>query len=461
MIGARRGAPLAVGYGDGEMYLGSDALALAPLTQRICLSRGGRLGGAQRPTAPPSSTRGKAVERPVRQTALSGALIGKGNYRHFMLKEICEQPAVIGDTLQALVNPLTRRIELPPLPVDLATMDRADHRRLRHRLSRRHGRQILVRAAGAPAGGARYRLGVPLPRSAAAEGRRHAGHLAVGRDGRYAWRRCATPRARARRSSPSSTSPESTMARESDCVLPTLAGPEIGVASTKAFTTQLVVLACLAIACGAGARRHRCGARGRAVQALAEVPARDRRGAGRRGQDPRRSPMRSPRRATCCSSAAAPPIPIALEGALKLKEISYIHAEGYAAGEMKHGPIALIDEDVPVIVVAPTDELFEKTASNLQEAAARGGRVILISDEAGIARLGRKAEPCHRAAGRRSLRRADPLRHAGAAARLSRRRRQRHRRRPAAQPGEERDGRVGEQGPRRLLGSALQASLSL
>ncbi len=389
MIGARRGSPLAVGYGDGEMYLGSDALALAPFTNRICYLEEGDwaiLGGEG---ARIRDAEGREVEREVKLTAVSGALIGKGQYRHFMQKEIFEQPAVIGDTLRAFVNPLTRRVELPELPFDLATLPRLTVSACgtaffaglvaKYWFEQLAGQAVEVDIASE----FRYRE-APLPDGGVS--------LFISQSGETIDTLAALRYARAAGQHIVSVVnvPESAIARESDLVLPTLAGPEIGVASTKAFTTQLAVLACLAIAT-ARARGTIDAAREAALSlALTEVPAR---AAEVLNHD-------TAIRAIAKELAEARDVlymgrgstyPLALEGALKLKEISYIHAEGYAAGEMKHGPIALIDESVPVIVCAPSGPLFDKTASNVQEVIARGGRVVLITDAEGAARLGPQA----------------------------------------------------------------------
>jgi len=388
MVGARRGAALAVGFGTGEMYLGSDALALAPFTQRIAYLEEDdwTLLGADGAVF---FNRGQAVERPSKVTALSGAMIGKSNHRHFMMKEICEQPTAVGETLRSLVNPLTRQISLPDLPVDLSGIDRLTIIGCGTAfLAGSVAKYWFEKFSRLPvevdiASEFRYRA-APLPKNGAT--------LVISQSGETADTLAAMRYARDQGNKllVVVNAPESTMAREADCVLPTLAGPEIGVASTKAFTTQLVVLACLALD-AARARGGIDAARQAAlIQAMAEVPAHI---AEVLASDAKI-------KAIARELAEARDVlflgrgstyPIAMEGALKLKELSYIHAEGYAAGEMKHGPIALIDEAMPVIVLAPTDELFNKTASSLEEASARGGRVILIADKIGIARLGRKA----------------------------------------------------------------------
>jgi glucosamine--fructose-6-phosphate aminotransferase (isomerizing) len=388
LVGARRGAPLAVGYGEGEMYLGSDALALAPFTQQIAYLEEDdwtllRAGGAE------FFNRGRKVERAVKRTALSGALVGKGNHRHFMMKEICEQPAVIGETLQSLVNPLTRQTAVSAMPFDLAAVERLSIVACGTAyLAGVVGKYWFEQLARLPvdvdvASEFRYRA-APMARKGAT--------IVISQSGETADTLAALRYAKSQGQKVVAilNAPESTMARESDRVLPTLAGPEIGVASTKAFTTQLVILACLALA-AARARGEIDAAREAVlVQALAELPAQIAEILAGEAKIRAVAEMLADAKDVLFLGRGAT-YPIALEGALKLKELSYIHAEGYAAGEMKHGPIALIDESMPVIVVAPSDDLFDKTASNLEEAAARGGRVILISDKAGIQRLGGRA----------------------------------------------------------------------
>ena len=391
MIGARRGSPLAVGYGDGEMYLGSDALALAPLTQQICYLEEGDWAAITRSGVTLFDSANARVERPVIQTALSGALIGKGNYRHFLLKEIYEQPAVIGDTLHSMLNPADRTITLPPLPVDLAAVPKITIIACGTAFyAGMVAKYWLEQIARMPveidiASEFRYRE-APMPEGGLS--------LFISQSGETADTLAALRYAKSQGQTILSVVnvPESSIARESDAVLPTLAGPEIGVASTKAFTTQLTALACFAIAT-ARARKAIDGAREAELSvALTEVPGR---AAEVLRHDERiealAHSLMEARDVLYLGRGSA--YPLALEGALKLKEISYIHAEGYAAGEMKHGPIALIDEAVPVIVIAPKDPLFDKTASNLQEVIARGGRVILLSDDEGVARVAAQARP--------------------------------------------------------------------
>jgi glucosamine--fructose-6-phosphate aminotransferase (isomerizing) len=389
MIAARQGSPLAIGYGDGEMFLGSDALALAPLTQKISYLCDGDWAVLTAEGAIVRDRDGNIANREVRQTMLSGALIGKGQHRHFMLKEIYEQPQVIGDTLNSMLNPASRTITLPGLPFDLAEVSR-----------------VTIVACGTSyyAGMvAKYWIEklarVPVEIDIASEFRYRAPAMVPGglaifisqsgetADTLAALRYC---REHDQRTLSLVNVPESTIARESEMALLTMAGPEIGVASTKAFTTQLTMLACLSIALGRAKGGIGADVEARLSQNLAEVPAllAD----VLRHDDALRAIAEDIAQARdVLYLGRGTGYPIALEGALKLKEISYIHAEGYAAGELKHGPIALIDDSVPVIVICPSDELYDKTASNVQEVVARGGRVVFLSDAAGVERLGTKA----------------------------------------------------------------------
>ena len=389
MIGARRGSPLAVGYGDGEMYLGSDALALAPLTQRICYLEEDDWAVVTGNDATIRDRSGAVASRQIRQTALSGALIGKGNHRHFMEKEMWEQPGVLGDTLQAYVNPLSRTVALPPMPFDWRTLPKLTIVGCGTAfLAGMVAKYWFERVAKLPveidiSSEFRYREG-PLPEGGAA--------LFVSQSGETIDTLAALAYARSCKQHILSVVnvPESAMQRESDLTLQTLAGPEICVASTKATTTQLMVLACLAIA-AARARGTISGEdEARLVTALTETPGLVAQVLDR-AEEVRTVAERVAQARDVLYLGRGTAYPIALEGALKLKELSYIHAEGYAAGEMKHGPIALIEDTVPVIVVAPPGELFEKTVSNVQEAAARGAQVILISDASGLQRAGGKA----------------------------------------------------------------------
>src|SRR5712692_4014340 len=354
LICARRGSPLAIGYGDGEMFIGSDSLALAPLTRRLTYLEEGDWAVVTSRAVTIFDRANRKVAREVVETALSGALIGKGNYRHFMQKEIFEQPAVIGDTLHALINPVSRTIQLPDLPFGLGDIGKittlacgtAHHAGLIAKYWLERIARIPVEADIA----SEFRYRAPaLPKDGAALVISQSGETA---DTLAALRYC---RSQGQKIIAIVNQPESTIAREADVVLPTLAGPEIGVASTKAFTTQLAVLAALTVALARA--RGTIDAAGEAMLAgqLAEIPSR---ASEVLHHDERIQEIAAEialaRDVLYLGRGTA--YPLALEGALKLKEISYIHAEGYAAGEMKHGPIALIDDGVPVIVLAPPDD---------------------------------------------------------------------------------------------------------
>jgi glutamine---fructose-6-phosphate transaminase (isomerizing) len=386
LICARRGTPLAIGYGDGEMFVGSDSLALAPLTRRIAYLEEGDWAVVTSKKVAIYDRSNNRIEREVRETALSGALIGKGNYRHFMQKEIFEQPAVIGDTLQALVNPASRTIHLPQLPFALGDIGKitllACGTAYYAGLVAKYWLETLARIPVETDIASEFRYRAPaMPRDGAAIIISQSGETL---DTLAALRYC---REAGQKIIAVVNQPESTIARESDVILPTLAGPEIGVASTKAFTTQLAVLAAFTIALARARGTIDAAEEGRLAGQLAEVPSRASE-VLHHDETIQKIAAEIALARDVLYLGRGTSYPIALEGALKLKEISYIHAEGYAAGEMKHGPIALIDDNVPVIVVAPPDNLFEKTFSNIEEVIARGGKVVMISDAAGIARVG-------------------------------------------------------------------------
>ncbi|MGW8136105.1 glutamine--fructose-6-phosphate transaminase (isomerizing) [Sphingomonas zeae] len=386
LIGARLGSPLVVGYGDDETYLGSDALALAPLTQRIAYLDEGDWVVCTREGAQVYDRDNNPVDRPVTLSGVTGALIDKGNHRHFMQKEIYEQPIVVAQTLRSYLQRLEGKIALPIPEFDLSGIKR-----------------VTIVACGTSfyAGMvAKYWFEqfarVPVDLDVASEFRYRAPvmepgglMIVISQSGETADTLAALRHAKAEGQTIAAVVnvPTSSMAREADLLLPTHAGPEIGVASTKAFTCQLSVLAALAANLAKAKGRLSADEERQIVRHLAEAPAAIN---GALAYDEAIEAMAG-------AVAGARDVlylgrgtdyPLALEGALKLKEISYIHAEGYAAGEMKHGPIALIDESVPVIVIAPSGPLFEKTVSNMQEVQARGGKVILISDYDGIEAAG-------------------------------------------------------------------------
>ncbi len=384
MIGARKGSPLAIGHGDGEMYLGSDAIALAPFTDTISYLEDGDWVVLTREVGVIYDEHGAVVNREVLKSGASSFLVDKANYRHFMAKEIHEQPEVVGHTLARYVDMATERVAIPvKLPFDFKDIQRIS---------------IVACGTASYAGYiAKYwfeRLSrVPVELDVASEFRyREAplrkGDLAIfiSQSGETADTLAALRYAREQGVHTLSVVnvATSTIARESETVLPTLAGPEIGVASTKAFTCQLMVLAAIAVAAGKARGELSDADEAKLVHGLVEIP---RLMAAALATEPQIEKLA--RDIAKCRDVLylgrGTSYPLALEGALKLKEISYIHAEGYAAGELKHGPIALIDENMPVVVIAPHDRVFEKTVSNMQEVAARGGNIILMTDARGAA----------------------------------------------------------------------------
>src|SRR3990170_2834793 len=386
LIGARLGSPLVVGYGEGETYLGSDALALAPLTQKIAYLEEGDWVVITREGAAIFDKDNRPVEREVTTSGASAAAIEKGNYRHFMQKEIFEQPTVVAQTLRSYLRPVEMQVALPQIDFDISAVDR-----------------VTIVACGTS-----YYAGmvakywferfarVPVDIDFASEFRYREPVLSPGglalfisqsgetADTLAALRHC---KAEGQTIAVVVNVPTSSMAREADLLLPTHAGPEIGVASTKAFTCQLAVLAALAAHFAVKKGRIDREQEAEIVRHLLEAPAALNAALDHDDEIAAMAHLIAPAR-DVLYLGRGPDFPLALEGALKLKEISYIHAEGYAAGEMKHGPIALIDEAVPVIVLAPSGPLFEKTVSNMQEVRARGGKIVLISDKAGLAEAG-------------------------------------------------------------------------
>jgi glutamine---fructose-6-phosphate transaminase (isomerizing) len=383
---ARRGSPLAIGRGDGEMFIGSDAFALAPFTNRITYLEDGDWAAVTRAGVEIFDDAGRKVERPETISSASGAMVDKDGHRHFMAKEIHEQPEVIAHTLSRYVDPATKTLGSLSHGFDFSKLDR-----------------LTISACGTA-----YYAGMiakywfetwarlPVEIDVASELRyrdvpyaANGGALFISQSGETADTLAALSDAKAHGQKIAAivNVAESSIARAADVVFPTAAGPEIGVASTKAFTCQLTTLACIAIAAGRQRGVLSEEDERRLVGALLETP---RLVAEALAHEPAIAQI-------AADIAKADDIlyigrgvsfPIALEGALKLKEISYIHAEGYAAGELKHGPIALIDETVPVVVVAPSDRHYEKTISNMHEIIARGGKPLLISDKKGIAAAG-------------------------------------------------------------------------
>jgi glucosamine--fructose-6-phosphate aminotransferase (isomerizing) len=391
LIGARAGAPLAVGFGEGEMYLGSDALALAPFTDRIAFLEEGDWTILNHRGAEFRDAQGRSVDRAVQRVTTGAQLIDRGNHRHFMAKEIHEQPEVVGHSLARYLDLSNLRVRLPEkLPFDFGKVNR-----------------LSISACGTS-----YYAGLvakywferiarlPVDIDIASEFRYReppleAGGLAlfVSQSGETADTLASLRHAKAARQHTLSivNVATSSLARESEAVALTIAGLEIGVASTKAFTCQLAVFACLALAAGLARGTIDAATETKLVEALTHLPGlmaemlKDEHHIERLARDLAKAK-------DVLYLGRGKSFPIALEGALKLKEISYIHAEGYAAGELKHGPIALIDEEMPVIVIAPHDDLFDKTASNVQEVAARGGKIILITDAEGARNVGVETE---------------------------------------------------------------------
>ena len=383
MIGARNGPPLAVGHGDGEMFLGSDAIALSPFTNRITYLEDGDWAVLTHKGLEILDGEGRAVSRPMSFSQASAMLVDKGNHRHFMAKEIAEQPEVVSHTLAEYVDFAEHTVRVPAdLPFDFAKLDRititacgtASYAGLT-------AKYWFERVARLPtevdiASEFRYRE-APLPKHGLAIVVSQSGETA---DTLAALRYC---KSQGQHTLAIVNVPESTIARESEAVFRTYAGPEIGVASTKAFTCQLTALACLAILAGKlrgtiseAQEKELVGALIMAPRHMSEI-LKDEKHIAEVARE-----VANARDVLFLGRGLN--YPIALEGALKLKEISYIHAEGYAAGELKHGPIALIDENVPVIVIAPHDELYDKTISNMEEVAARGGKIILLTDDHGM-----------------------------------------------------------------------------
>lgn len=385
LYAARRGSPLAVGYGKGANYLGSDAVALAPLTQQICYLEEGDWAEITKDSVTLFDVTNKVVERPIKITSVSGATTGKGNFRHYMLKEIHEQPTVIGETLNVYYNPTTARITLPELPFALKDITEltivACGTSYYAGLVARYWLEQLARMPVQIDVASEFRYREPVQQKGGLT-------IVISQSGETADTLAALRYAKSQGQHTLAivNVPESSMSHEAELTLYTHAGPEIGVASTKAFTTQLTVLACLAIALADARGTVDAAEMARLTHALAEVPARVAE-VLHHSDDIEKLAQTVQHARDMLFIGRGTAFAIAHEAALKMKEISYIHAEAYAAGEMKHGPIALIDENVPVIAIAPHDALFEKTASNVQEAAARGGNIILMSDAKGVAAL--------------------------------------------------------------------------
>jgi glucosamine--fructose-6-phosphate aminotransferase (isomerizing) len=382
MIGARKGSPLAIGYGKGEMFLGSDAIALAPFTDTITYLEEGDWAVLTRKGVDIFDVNDKPVKREIVKSTATAHMVDKGNHKHFMGKEIHEQPEVVGHTLAHYIDMVTEKVALPDdLPFDWTKIKRLSISACGTAFyAGLVAKYWFERFAKLPveidiASEFRYR-GAPL----------EPGDLAIfiSQSGETADTLATLRYAREMKQHIMSVVnvTTSSIARESDVIMPTLAGPEIGVASTKAFTCQLSVLACIALAAGRARGELSDLDEQKLVRALIEVPRLMSEALKLEPQIEKLSHDLAKAQDVLYLGRGTS-FPIAMEGALKLKEISYIHAEGYAAGELKHGPIALIDEKMPVIVIAPFDRVFEKTVSNMQEVAARGGKIILVTDAQG------------------------------------------------------------------------------
>jgi glucosamine--fructose-6-phosphate aminotransferase (isomerizing) len=394
VIGARRGSPLVVGLGEGETFMGSDALALAPFTNTLVYLEEGDWVVARPDEVEIFDEAGRRAQRAVVVSSASATLAEKGPYRHFMEKEIYEQPEAVAHTLTRYLDPVAGRAKTVE-GLDFAAAERlvivACGTAYYAGLVAKYWFESLAGLAVECDIASEYRYRSPVLR-------RGDIALAISQSGETADTRAAFEMCKAAGLAAGAivNVHESTIARLADVVLPTLAGPEIGVASTKAFTSQLATLAPLAVAAARARGRIDAKEEARLVALLLETPRHIADALG--ASDSIRELAQDLSKASdVLYLGRGSSYPIALEGALKLKEISYIHAEGYAAGELKHGPIALIDEATPVVVIAPRDALFEKTASNMQEVAARGGRIVLLTDDAGADEAGDAAASVIRA----------------------------------------------------------------
>ena len=392
LIAARKGSPLAIGFGKDEMYLGSDALALAPLTDRIIYLENLDMAVISHKDAHIYDENMKMVERKETKTVMSGKSVEKGGFKHFMLKEIHEQPTVLGDTLKSLIDPHDRSIVFPKMDFDFKNINK-----------------LSIVACGTSSYAAmvakhwfeKYTK-IPTEVDIASEYRYRShpdiqgeGIIVISQSGETADTLAALSNAKKRniKSLAIVNVLESSISRLADAKVLTLAGPEIGVASTKAFTTQLVTLACLVLFAAKNRKTISDVELNKMVENLLELPSLlSELLSLENSLNTIAQELKTVRDVLYVGRGIS--FPIALEGALKLKEISYIHAEAYAAGELKHGPIALVDDGVPVVAIAPSDELFVKTASNLEEVAARGAKIILISDKNGIKKLSNIAKIC-------------------------------------------------------------------
>jgi len=391
LIGARKGSPLAIGHGEGEMFLGSDAIALSPFTDRITYLDEGDWAVVTRSGVRIFDKENRPVERAEARSSVTSSLMDKGNYKHFMAKEIHEQPEVLGHTL-------SRYFDYGSKQAKVAGADQLKFKDLSRLIITACGTAYLAGLVSKYWFEKYARLPVEIDiasefryREAPISGKDTA--LVISQSGETADTLASLRYCKDHGAAIGAivNVPESTIAREADTIFPTIAGPEIGVASTKAFTCQLAVLAALALQAGRERGVLSVERERELVAELTDVPSLALKALAAETEIEKLShPLSKANNALYLGRSTS--YPIALEGALKLKELSYIHAEGYAAGELKHGPIALIDENMPVFVIAPHDAIYEKTVSNMQEVAARGGRIVLITDERGASECGDAAE---------------------------------------------------------------------
>jgi glucosamine--fructose-6-phosphate aminotransferase (isomerizing) len=380
IMGARKGSPLVVGTGEGEMFLGSDALAVGPFTSKVTYLEEGDYVAIDHDRAEIFDVTGTPVDRPMKVVSASAALVEKGNYRHFMEKEIHDQPEGVQRTVSAYIDPITSRTAVPG-GIDFSAIERIQIVACgTSYIAGMVGKYLIEQLADLPVDveiASEFRYRSPALRAESlAIAMSQSGETA---DTLAALRLC---KSKGMRTAAVVNAQESTMAREVDVVWPIHCGPEIGVASTKAFTAQVTVLTAIAVAAAAARGRIDTAEEERLVKVMLEAPRLVSEAIG----------MEEAVRAVAVDIAKARDVlylgrgtmsALALEGALKLKEISYIHAEGYAAGELKHGPIALVDEHTPIIILAPYDSYYEKSASNMSEVMARGGQVVFITDPEG------------------------------------------------------------------------------
>ena len=381
LIAARKGSPLAIGHGNGEMFVGSDAIALAPMTNQVTYLEEGDLALITRDSLEIFDFDGRAIERNRQTLDLNAQNVAKGNYKHFMAKEIAEQPSVLADAIQQNLNSTRNKLEISNLELDFSSINRIT--------------LVACGTAFLACNVAKYwfekiaRISIDL--DVASEFRyreppveKNNLAIVVSQSGETADTLAALRYCNKNEMKTLGivNVDESTISREASLALQIHAGPEIGVASTKAFTCQLTTLYFLAIKAAKDKGNINSKQEAKLIKSILQLPSMIVDALSLEAEIKQTAQDLS-KASNAIFLGRGAMYPLALEGALKLKEISYIHAEGYASGELKHGPIALVDENMPVVVLAPRDELFEKTVSNMHEVMARGGKVLLITDAEG------------------------------------------------------------------------------